>query len=523
MASFLKDPIPHDEAVDYIAGKAAVPQSVYKKLLPELRARAVAVAGIEALDVVQRVRDTIAELPAGGDWDELKKRIIGELGPYFEEDAAAARAELLLRMHGWQGYAAAQYRELEEMKDAFPYRQYLSSEDSRVRPTHAALHGVVLPADSPFWHNHTPPWEWGCRCDVVGLTEADAEDVKAADAAKELPEQRDFFDGARAAALESGRLTRGPDADFDVRTSRERGNENGFEWRPGEMRLPVEELRKRYDPEVWAEFETWARGQQLEDKGTTVWDWLGGRELEPVREQAGKKPAAKSRNQNPISKAVKIGARLAADVREPAADVLGLIDRLHGGKELPEIPLKRAATSATYYGAYVFREYRRERRIEVDSIRLQGGRTRGEVKMTMAHEIGHYIDHHILGDGVFGWGSTSSKASVSMSGETLPGQKEPAGVWKEFWDAVEASKMRPKILAASGKLNHKQTTYFLRGDEIWARAYAQWVAKRSGDPEMIGALEQARMGVLGFRQWGDDEFEPIAAAIDKILGSEGLL
>lgn len=31
----------------------------------------------------------------------------------------------------------------------------------------AALHGVTLPIDDPFWEQFTPPNGWNCRCSVV--------------------------------------------------------------------------------------------------------------------------------------------------------------------------------------------------------------------------------------------------------------------------------------------------------------------------------------------------------------------
>ena len=62
-------------------------------------------------------------------------------------------------------------RELQEMQDAFPYWKYLSMGDEKVRTSHAALNGLILPADDPFWRDHFPPWELGCRCQVVGVTQ----------------------------------------------------------------------------------------------------------------------------------------------------------------------------------------------------------------------------------------------------------------------------------------------------------------------------------------------------------------
>ena len=45
--------------------------------------------------------------------------------------------------------------------------QYRTANDNRVRDTHAELHNVTLPVDSPFWDKYFPPNGWGCRCTVV--------------------------------------------------------------------------------------------------------------------------------------------------------------------------------------------------------------------------------------------------------------------------------------------------------------------------------------------------------------------
>ena len=45
--------------------------------------------------------------------------------------------------------------------------QYRTQSDSKVRPEHAALHGVTLEKGDGFWDYYLPPNGWGCRCTVV--------------------------------------------------------------------------------------------------------------------------------------------------------------------------------------------------------------------------------------------------------------------------------------------------------------------------------------------------------------------
>ena len=55
-------------------------------------------------------------------------------------------------------------------KDIFPNLMFVTAGDSRVRPSHEALDGVVKPMDDPFWDRNAAPLGWGCRCDTRQAT-----------------------------------------------------------------------------------------------------------------------------------------------------------------------------------------------------------------------------------------------------------------------------------------------------------------------------------------------------------------
>jgi SPP1 gp7 family putative phage head morphogenesis protein len=67
--------------------------------------------------------------------------------------------------------AASQWKEIEQTKEMFPYLEYVTKEDGHVRQSHRLLNGIVRKVDDPFWDTHYPQVDWGCRCDVMRLTE----------------------------------------------------------------------------------------------------------------------------------------------------------------------------------------------------------------------------------------------------------------------------------------------------------------------------------------------------------------
>ena len=174
---------PDEAAADYIRGKAVADPKNFGNLPAQLKQRAFTVAGIEQMDVLRRMRDIIARLPEGTSWDEAKRGLAAEISPFLDvEDgkrakAARARAEFMLRTHGFQAYAVSRHQQQMEVAKDFPYWKYETVGDTKVRASHAALDGKVLRADDPWWKTHYPPWDWGCRCIVVPLDEEDAQEI----------------------------------------------------------------------------------------------------------------------------------------------------------------------------------------------------------------------------------------------------------------------------------------------------------------------------------------------------------
>ena len=298
---------PNGAAADWLRTKARTNARVFGALKPEIRARAFAVAGIEDMERLRRVQEAIAEIPEGGSWKDAKEAVAKALGGRAE---AADRAERVVRDNAFQAYAAARYRSQMEDRDVFPYLKYVTVGDGRVRDSHAKLDGVILPKGDPFWEDHYPPWDFGCRCVAVELTEAMAE------------EQRKSGDGrmADAAWSEDWRAAHaGQDA------------ARGYHNRPGQLTMALDEVAfrpdgaPRYSEEDLRDFnakmEHATVERTLEDGSTetlTVREWM----WEPVREKHEKRllEAGKDGKEHVVVLDRDTGRELKVSVRESGAD-----------------------------------------------------------------------------------------------------------------------------------------------------------------------------------------------------------
>jgi SPP1 gp7 family putative phage head morphogenesis protein len=289
------------EASSFIRSKPALTKAAFNRLLPEIKAHAFTIAGVECLRIQQSIRDEIASIPEGALWEDVKASVVAQLDPYFVDPAADAetrekqtraanrRAELLIRTHTSMAYAQTAYAVADEQRDLFPFWQYQTLGDGAVRPSHAALDGVVLPHDHPFWQTHTPPWDWGCRCQFIPLSDADVEELRAQD--KALPEEKKrVLDAAALEKLEKENVIwrtanlangTGHPVPYNVQSPAEAGKPGAFTWKPGTMKPDVAQLRAAH-PDAFDDFEKWAKTQPLPEQGKTVWEWLVGEVAEPA-------------------------------------------------------------------------------------------------------------------------------------------------------------------------------------------------------------------------------------------------
>lgn len=133
--------------------------------------------------------------------------------------------------------------------------------------------------------------------------------------------------------------------------------------------------------------------------------------------------------------------------------------------------------------------------------------------LTLAHEVGHYVDNQHLGENN---GDGSLRRVPALDG---------------WWDAIDRSdavrQLRdalanpPASIAsdpAALRVFQRHLSYLLGRDELFARSYAQWVARRIDDAQLADELMRAQLAQDVPRQWADNDFEPVAAALDALFG-----
>lgn len=97
--------------------------------------------------------------------------------------------------------SAATYQRLRGKMDLFPYWEYKTVGDDKVREEHAALNGVILEASDPQWDEIYPPNGWKCRCYVVPRMNADVRGkVNITDMQQRVQEYKKTPDWAMAKA-----------------------------------------------------------------------------------------------------------------------------------------------------------------------------------------------------------------------------------------------------------------------------------------------------------------------------------
>ncbi|MGB1216985.1 MAG: phage minor head protein, partial [Saprospiraceae bacterium] len=146
-------------------------EDIIRKRMMELN-----VTRFSAAATMKMAMELNAAKAAASGWSDFKMAAEKLLGTY---NANYLRTEYNLAVATAQN--ASNYIRLKKDMEILPYWKYQTVGDGRVRSSHQALDGKVLKADDPIWDNIYPPNGYGCRCEVIALSDLDGEELSDSD------------------------------------------------------------------------------------------------------------------------------------------------------------------------------------------------------------------------------------------------------------------------------------------------------------------------------------------------------
>lgn len=151
------------------AANVMLPEQFYA-LPAAKRAMAFTVSALARLDQVQAVADALVKFMAdGGTFEDFRRWALQQ-----DWSLPRHRLETIYRNAVQTAYQAGHWRAFDEAADELPYLMYDAINDSRVRPTHLALDGVIRPVRDPYWRTHAPPLGHRCRCTLRQISRDEA-------------------------------------------------------------------------------------------------------------------------------------------------------------------------------------------------------------------------------------------------------------------------------------------------------------------------------------------------------------
>jgi hypothetical protein len=190
--------------------------------------------------------------------------------------------------------------------------------------------------------------------------------------------------------------------------------------------------------------------------------------------------------------------------------VLEAVNAVHGDGEMRPLPVVRTR-SRTDAGEYLWRQE------DGEPLALRFSIHSDHPHLTIAHEIGHFVDQH-----AFGLAGRFASASGRVPAIMRAIDHSQAAV------ALRALVGRASIVVEirPGRRERQRVVptlaeYFLRPEELFARAYAQYIAVQSGHSELVAELLRRRSALLSGRvyhtQWEDWDFVDIQDAFTRAL------
>lgn len=219
------------------------------------------------------------------------------------------------------------------------------------------------------------------------------------------------------------------------------------------------------------------------------------------KKKAGPIPSGK-----PVSEAF---TDIPKKVKTPVTKALKIIDDIHGDGTLQQIPIK-VNKHSTQLGAF------RHNTVTHQPHDILLSELGAHKESTIVHEIGHYLDFETIGTR----GEMSSAKPNSELKDVLKAAKNTTAIKKIEGILANSKYEFDGIVHIVDMYDEDYLKYLKSETEIWARAYTQFIAKRSGNKKMTDAIANTLTRKFP-TQWDDKDFEDLEKEIEKLFVKKG--
>lgn len=189
-------PLP-TEALAYFKAKGLRPSFDYRDVWDAEHAVSFSVAKMTQMDLLQDTHDSLTKaLATGQPYQSWKKELMpqladaGWLGRKEMTDPITGETKMvtlgtprrlatIYNTNLRSARAAGQWERVQRTKETLPYLQWNLGPSRHHRDQHVAWAGTTLPADDPFWKQHTPPCGYGCKCWLRQISKPEYADLTA--------------------------------------------------------------------------------------------------------------------------------------------------------------------------------------------------------------------------------------------------------------------------------------------------------------------------------------------------------
>jgi hypothetical protein len=186
-------------------------------------------------------------------------------------------------------------------------------------------------------------------------------------------------------------------------------------------------------------------------------------------------------------------AALATAERKALDDTLDAIRKAHRWPEDKTLPIRPVDGGSR--GSF------RHRVGEPQEIGIREGLGAKQTSTSFAHEMGHFLDN-LLGKQLLDDGVVASRNFISQAPEFTAAKSGTASAMREFLAVARSSPTMRLAKSSLEKNAPKDWAYVNAPEEIWARAYSQWITKRASPGE---------------GSWEIGDFGPVSKALEKVL------